>query len=180
MSTFVISDLHFNHANILRYDNRQFACIGQHDETIIANWNSVVQPDDHVYCLGDICFEADVGVQMVQRLNGLIHLVDGNHDSKALEDEDYRSLFVWVKGYHELKYNKHLFIFCHYPLLEWNQGHRGTIHCHGHVHGSLMRKHPWYYEFRVFDLSVHLWDYTPVNLDRIIRLADSRSDFKHH
>ena len=51
---FITSDLHFGHKNILEYDKRPFSSIEEHDESLIENWNSLVRPQDLVYCLGDI------------------------------------------------------------------------------------------------------------------------------
>jgi len=48
----------FSHTNIVKYCNRPFANIHEHDETLIANWNSVVKPDDDIYHLGDFAFAA--------------------------------------------------------------------------------------------------------------------------
>lgn len=44
--TFFTSDTHFNHANIIRFCNRPFNDVEQMNETLIANWNRVVQPED--------------------------------------------------------------------------------------------------------------------------------------
>ena len=54
MKRFFISDLHFSHANILKYDNRPYSDIVEHDKGLIERWNSVVTDEDEVYILGDI------------------------------------------------------------------------------------------------------------------------------
>ena len=41
---FYISDLHFGHYNVLKYDNRPFSSIEEMDKKIIENWNEVVNP----------------------------------------------------------------------------------------------------------------------------------------
>jgi calcineurin-like phosphoesterase family protein len=59
-----VSDTHFCHAGILspRMQNpRPFASIEAHDETLIANWNAVVRPDDTVWHLGDFCYRCSEG-----------------------------------------------------------------------------------------------------------------------
>ena len=53
---FLTSDCHFGHKNIIKYepDSRgQFDSIEEMNETIIQNWNSVVNNEDTVYVLGD-------------------------------------------------------------------------------------------------------------------------------
>ena len=51
---YFISDLHLGHKNVLKFDNRPFINIEEHDKTIIDNWNSKVNDNDDVYVLGDI------------------------------------------------------------------------------------------------------------------------------
>ena len=82
---FFTSDTHFNHTNILRYCNRPFKTVGQMNETIITNWNNVVGPDDVIFHLGDFCLGgAEEWNKILDRLNGRIYLVLGNHDIKNI------------------------------------------------------------------------------------------------
>lgn len=63
--TFFTSDTHFNHANIIKFCNRPFKDVEQMNETLIANWNQVIGPDDTVFHLGDYNIsptQYDVGV----------------------------------------------------------------------------------------------------------------------
>lgn len=87
---FFISDTHFGHRNILKYDARPWSDIRQHDEDIINNWNRKVDKSDIVYHLGDLAL---VGRQrqneLIQQLNGRIFLIFGNHDKKRLEGIEY-------------------------------------------------------------------------------------------
>ena len=58
----VISDTHFDHANILNFTDavgkptRNFADVEAMNEHMIERWNSVVKPGDKVYHLGDVLF----------------------------------------------------------------------------------------------------------------------------
>ena len=81
MKIFVISDPHFNHSNIIPYSNRPFSSVKEMDETIIANWNKTVGPNDTVFCLGDFCFGTKDNIPYYARqLNGRKILIKGNHD----------------------------------------------------------------------------------------------------
>ena len=46
---FMISDPHFWHQNIIKYENRPFDNTEQMNKTIIKNWNKVVERDDEVF-----------------------------------------------------------------------------------------------------------------------------------
>lgn len=48
-----ISDLHFGHANVIRFDGRPFADTKQMEEVLIDNWNGVVTEKDTTFILGD-------------------------------------------------------------------------------------------------------------------------------
>lgn len=74
------SDLHFNHVNIIQYCNRPYHYIEEMNEALVANWNSIVTPNDTVYCLGDISLTFKPIELFSQRLNGHKYLVPGNHD----------------------------------------------------------------------------------------------------
>lgn len=82
---FFTSDTHFNHSNIIRFCNRPFHNVEEMNETIIRNWNSVVAPDDIVFHLGNFCLGgAAEWTKILERLNGRIYLILGNHDLKNI------------------------------------------------------------------------------------------------
>jgi calcineurin-like phosphoesterase family protein len=82
---FFTSDTHFNHANILRFCNRPWESIEEHDQALIENWNSVIGPDDTVFHLGDFVFGGfPKWKEIVEQLNGHIYLIRGNHDDKQM------------------------------------------------------------------------------------------------
>ena len=64
------------------YEPRGFSSIEEHDETIIENWNKTVKPEDVIYLLGDAMLnDNDKGIQCLNKLNGRILFIRGNHDS---------------------------------------------------------------------------------------------------
>lgn len=82
MTTFITSDTHFSHRNILHLgEGRPFESIEQHDNALANNWNTVVQPSDMVIHLGDTAFgNREQTLRIFERLNGIKILVPGNHD----------------------------------------------------------------------------------------------------
>ena len=82
---FFTSDTHFYHGNIIRFCNRPFEDVEMMNETIISNWNNTVGLDDTVFHLGDFCLGGSAEwTKILDRLNGKIYLILGNHDLKNL------------------------------------------------------------------------------------------------
>lgn len=88
--TFVTSDCHFGSWQLSLSAFRAFS--KDEEDELIANWNSVVEPNDIVIYNGDFCdCNAISFCNYVKRLNGQIILVKGNHD--MLPDELYKAAF---------------------------------------------------------------------------------------
>jgi calcineurin-like phosphoesterase family protein len=141
MKTYITSDLHFGHTNIMKFcpGNRgHFRDVAHMNSEMIRLWNTVVEPEDLVYILGDVAFtNAQTAVGIMHSLNGRKILIQGNHDVKLIKDANFRQCFESVHDYLRLVYNKQqLVVMFHYPIWEWDQMHRGSIHFHGHLHGN--------------------------------------------
>lgn len=139
---FITSDIHFGHTNIMKFCPESRARFNNDvirmNEGIIKEWNQVVTPHDHTYILGDVAFcNAAKATEYVRRLNGTKTLIRGNHDSKLLKDEEFRSCFVNIYDYLTITVNGVKIAMFHYPINEWDQMHRGAVHFHGHCHGNI-------------------------------------------
>jgi len=98
------SDQHFWHANVIQYCNRPFKSVEEMNEKLIANWNSVVKPEDTVYCLGDFSLAFRSVELYSHRLLGNKMLVPGNHDHLHSYHKRARKLenrLQWIKKYEE-------------------------------------------------------------------------------
>lgn len=76
---FWTADLHFDHANIIKYCDRPFADVDEMNEGLVQRWNAVVSPGDRVTVLGDFSLSTK-SLHWVRKLNGRKVLVAGNHD----------------------------------------------------------------------------------------------------
>lgn len=139
MTEYVTADLHFGHANIMKFcpDTRKFNDVEHMNREMIKRWNEKVSQGDVVYILGDVAFlPAHQATAIMDQLNGDKILIEGNHDRKLLKDNGFRGCFKEIHNYLEVTYNKKPVVMFHYPILEWNRMHHGAIHLFGHVHGG--------------------------------------------
>lgn len=88
------------------------------NETIIRKWNEVVNEEDDVYVLGDLAMGSLENVQLLEELNGRIHIVRGNHDTDSRWDF-YRKLpnVVEVANSIYFSYDGYKFYLSHYPTI---------------------------------------------------------------
>lgn len=135
---YFISDLHLGHKNCLKFDNRPFNTIEEQDDFIIKNWNKTITNLDDVYILGDISwYNTNKTIDIFSKLNGRLHLIKGNHDSKLLKNKSVRELFVEICDYRELYINnKTAIVLSHYPINFYKNHNHGWYHLYGHVHNS--------------------------------------------
>lgn len=143
----ITSDTHFSHRNITKFETtrRKYGTFSesgellsvdtaQMDADIIANHNSVVQPNDLVYILGDIAWNKQTAPSLINQLNGNKVLIRGNHD---FDSKPFLSCFTKVVDYLDVKHFGERFVLFHYPIFEWDRMHYGSIHLHGHLHGGI-------------------------------------------
>lgn len=139
---YFIADLHFGHKNIMSYDARPFETTEENDEIIINNWNETVGIDDEVYLLGDISWHnATKTIEILNNLNGNIHLIKGNHDDKLLRNRDIQKRFAEIVDYKELSLiDGGKIVLCHYPIPCFKNHYYGAYHFYGHVHTTFEDK----------------------------------------
>lgn len=162
------SDTHFGHKNIIQYTQRPFESVEEMDETMIERWNERVAPNDSVYHLGDVGLcPAPQLKEILDRLNGSIFLITGNHEKSALE---CKRRFEWIKDYYELRVadpdadnGRQKIMLMHYAMRVWNGSHRGNFHLYGHSHGSL----PDDPTMRSFDIGVDCHNFYPLSYEEV-------------
>ncbi len=182
MSIFFTADTHFGHLNLTKAAKkpkptgiRPFANVEEHDETLVKRWNAQVQPNDTVYHLGDVCWgssKARNKFEILQRLNGKIHLIRGNHDQDIkATDMGMMGRFETIRDLATIKHNGRKIVLCHYPLTAWDSSSRGSMHLHGHCHGDLA---PDPDRLR-YDVGVDVWDFAPVHVEAVFALMDEKA-----
>ena len=181
MKTWITSDLHFGHKNIMKFCPQTRARfnddVAYMNNAMAEEWNHKVQPEDTVYILGDVAFlPAAKAVSIMNRLNGTKILVEGNHDRKLLNDPVFRSCFAEVHPYLCITYEKTRVVMFHYPIAEWDQMHRGAVHLHGHLHGNVSGME----KFRCRDMGMDATGMIAVTMERAIADAMTGEVKGHH
>ena len=140
MKTYITSDLHFGHTNIQKFCPKtrgHFHDVNHMNEEMIKQWNSIVSPEDQVFILGDVAFlPSKDAIAILRRLNGSKILIEGNHDRKLLNDPGFRKEFKEIHQYLRYIHDGQVICMFHFPILEWDQMHRGSLHFYGHLHGN--------------------------------------------
>jgi calcineurin-like phosphoesterase family protein len=193
MARFVSSDQHYYHENILKYQpkTRLYKGVPEMNEELIQRHNAKVKPTDEVLYLGDFSFgNLERTAYVLSRLNGIKTLVLGNHDQVITKNwasfeghTSDHSKFVKIKNYEEARFHHNgedfFLVFSHYPMLEWNRGHHGSMMIHGHCHGNC--RYPWPNKRRIFDAGVDTHpNNEPWAFEEIVDLLKNRPVIKHH
>lgn len=177
----VSSDTHFFHDRGFIYEPRGFTSAEEMSDAIVERWNSVVKPEDTVYLLGDVMLNDNVkGMEYLNKLNGTIHILRGNHDTNA-------RIALYADAPHvvacndyaiTLKYKGYNFYLSHYPTLTSNMDNDAPIKQHvlnlyGHTHQQTN-----FYQDIPFMYHVGLDSHNcyPVDLDTVIEDIKAKVD----
>lgn len=169
---FVTSDWHLGHSgkepnearSIIVMDNRPFETLEEMKQTLVNNWNTIINDNDEVYILGDLSFESPQKVnELLTNLKGIKHLIVGNHDEYLSSKKFDRTLFETITIASEVNYKGHKFVMSHYPMYVNDLPTRNIIALHGHTH-----KREMYHWNNTYNVGCMHYDYKPVNLDCFI------------
>lgn len=159
---FFIADLHLSHTNMALH--RGFATVEEHDEHIIAKWNSVVSKRDVTYILGDVTMEKSAPYHLLDRLNGVKHVVLGNHDRR----QDVKKLLEHVESVAGMIQYKGIML-THCPIHPMELDYRFKHNIHGHIHDKVVMLDHWTNipDERYVCVSCEQVDYTPKTLEEL-------------
>lgn len=178
---FFTADTHFGHENIIKYDNRPFADIKEHDNKLIEYWNETVSDGDTVYHLGDFALTSiGYATSILHRLHGKIHFIYGNHDKNTTKKlaERYPDKCTYERFATYLRLpDKPMIIMCHFPMWSWERQSRGTWHLHGHCHGNLGKNSACGCPKKGLrlDVGTTLNNYKPFSLDEVSAFMHRRT-----
>jgi len=155
-----IADLHFDDAEVMRYDKRPFETVEEMNSAIIKAWNSTVMPEDTVYVLGDVADNRNGNriKEIIRQLKGRKILVIGNHDKSRTDEfwrecgfaEVYRAKAIILEDWLVIGHEPPAYMSREVP---W-------VWLYGHVHDSEMYQTITGYSACV---CASRWDYKPVS-----------------
>lgn len=170
-TTWVVSDTHWGHANIVGFCARP----SDHETVMLEEWAQTVPATATVLHLGDLSYRNNGMFKNVhaKHLTGERKLlVRGNHDRQRYSF--YRdSGFKLVRPF-ELRYRNHRVSFSHYP---WNVADEGTmpknmVRVHGHIHNNGYTRNGFVpFLLNHINVSVEQTHYRPVNLKVLLDAA---------
>jgi len=162
------ADHHFFHKNIIRLCSRSFETLAEMHEVLISNWNNRVKPSDKVFYLGDFSLgKTEETDTIIQRLNGEIFFIEGNHDRWIKQYSGWSDRIHLLSPLETLNFKGQIVVLCHYALREWNRSYRGSWHLFAHSHGS---KNPMGLSF---DVGVDCWAYNPISFEEVLKKIKS-------
>jgi calcineurin-like phosphoesterase family protein len=123
----------------------------------------VVNKRDVTYILGDITMEKSAPYPLLDRLNGIKHIVLGNHDRR----QDTKKLFDYAESIAGMIQYKGIML-THAPIHPMELEYRFNKNIHGHIHDKVVMKMLDGWEVpdeRYFCVSCEQVDYLPKSLE---------------
>jgi calcineurin-like phosphoesterase family protein len=162
---YLISDFHLGHSNIIEYCDRPFDSVEEMDETLIENWNSVIDAEDEVLYGGDLSvpWAETHPLDYLAELNGEMVFLIGNHDETIfpeLESVEFCEQF-------QFKHREVPFHAVHDPA-DAPSSPTGWV-LHGHHHNNWPDEYPFVdHDACRVNFSVELLDYRLLSVDRLV------------
>ncbi len=141
------------------------------NETLIARWNDKVKGHETIYILGDMFFRCEPATveDILKRLKGKKHLIQGNHDGSWLTKIDASKYFESIELFKETSIGQKGATLCHYPMLTYKHAQKQFM-IHGHIHNDTRADFwPLLAERElVLNAGVDVNNFEPVTLEELI------------
>lgn len=155
------ADYHFGHEEIINLTSRPWKNTSKMDKDLVKNHNDIVGIDDDIYIAGDISLATKSYrgylENIIKKLNGRIHLIQGNHD--IADSRFWSEIGIFSVHYPYLEVDE--FVIVHDPSLSLVDRSRPFL-C-GHIHDLFTFKK------NVLNVGVDVWNYKPISLDEVRR-----------
>lgn len=167
--TWVTSDSHFGHQNIVGFCHRP----EDHETVMMEEWAQAVPEWGTVLHLGDLAYRNNAWFKNIiaKHLTGARKLlVKGNHDHQRYRF--YKDCgFKLVRPF-EIRYRNHIVSFSHYPWSFEEEGNKipsNHVRLHGHIHNNGYTRDAYVpFLAQHINLSAEQTKYRPVRLDLLL------------
>jgi calcineurin-like phosphoesterase family protein len=197
MGIYLCADHHLGHLKICEMTNRPFKSVEEMNETLIANHNAIVHPEDSVVFLGDVALgKLSETLPLVAQMNGHKTLILGNHDrpSRLYHHKSQEKREGWLLEYQNYFTNilestlwfqpvwddPALVLLHHLPYRDdsfVDHAYEGRYKEFQPVNDGktiLIHGHvhgAWKQKGRQINVGVDVWDYKPVSLHQLSQLV---------
>jgi calcineurin-like phosphoesterase family protein len=155
--TWIVSDTHFFHDNIIVYANRPV----EHQQLILDSWQEKVEEQAPLLHLGDLALGKRTQLEGLDHLPGDKTLLLGNHDRRSTMVYNQMGFKVLKRGF-SLPFKDWLIHFVHNPD-HAPQLYSKQLVVHGHIH---QHSHP---DPRFINLSIEHHHYQIVWLPDVLQ-----------
>ena len=155
------------------WKTRGYNSSAEHDEGLIANWNSKANKNTVGFLLGDTIFGHMADERLLKLFNRLnfkvLYILPGNHQAgykqifdslheNVLNVDGHEKLIHFVPNYLEAVVNGQLIVLNHYAQATWNGQHKGAWQLHSHSHGNLYKSElgKLLYKSKTMDVGVEI------------------------
>lgn len=158
-----ISDTHFNHVNITKYEPIRRTLGKDHNRVMIERWAETVKDNEIILHLGDVALgKSDDFLRIAEQLPGRKLLLRGNHDTRS-KAWYAKHGFRLIDNF-DIIHRGWKIYFDHYPR---NLPYPCHLSVHGHVHSASKN------DLKYMNLSVEVIDFRPI---RLLEALDTRID----
>lgn len=161
------SDHHFNHANVIKYDNRPFKSVEEMNKKLIFNHNQMVKKEDLCFFLGDICLRSGKEggkshyLDFLLQLTGRITLIQGNHCKRNGVTGGLQSASMYLSGINIFLVHDPIYATTKYDLV---------LHGHTHSMNKAMILKESGKETLLVNVGINAWEYRPIEWEKIYAL----------
>lgn len=171
------ADHHWGHSNIIEYCNRPFRDLPHMESTIMRRHNERVSLGDTVFHVGDFFFRESITrplipyTTFIERLNGHIILIQGNHDSNNGVKTVIQQCVIDHGGIKMLLIHQY-----EHAIVSSTVEDVDIVLC-GHVHEKWLHKNILIYmggtDYKIvpaINVGVDQWNFYPTNLRELQKL----------
>lgn len=154
----------------VRRVRERFLDAAEGDAFMEERWREMVRPEDHIWCLGDLCLERgnhrkDEFIRLFKSLPGHKRLILGNHDH-------YKVHIYAEAGFQKIRASTVLegLLLTHYPIHPSSISFKILANVHGHTHRASDlpviveesgKTKKW------LNVSVERTDYSPIAIEEV-------------